>query len=227
MIPLRDINPTVRTPIMTWGLIVLISSVWAYQIFSNDSVIETWGLIPSKVTGGSPSEYVRLMSSMFVHASWLHLLGNLWFLHVFGDNVEDALGRGPYLVFYVAGGLVATATHIAIDPSSPLPMVGASGAIAAVLGAYVVLYPRARVVALVFIVFAEVPAWVFLFVWFGLQLLDAFSSLGASMSGGTAFFAHVGGFVAGLVMVFALRRPKPRPGEIPVYRDVSPSAERL
>ncbi len=207
MIPLRDINPTRRTPVVTWGLIAVVSAVWVYQLSGDANVIETWGLIPSKLTDdGNLSEYSRLVSAMFVHASWLHLLGNLWFLHVFGDNVEDALGRGPFLAFYFAGGLAASATQIAIDPSSTLPMVGASGAIAAVLGAYLVLYPHARVVALVFIFFAEVPAWLFLFVWFGLQLLDGVSSFGVQTSGGTAFFAHIGGFVAGLVMVFALRR---------------------
>ena len=220
MIPLRDINPTKRTPIVTWTLIGLISAVWIYQISGDASVIESWGLIPSKVTEGDVSEYTRLLSSMFVHASWLHLVGNLWFLHIFGDNVEDALGRGPFLAFYLAGGLAATATHVAIEPGSTLPMVGASGAIAAVLGAYLLLYPRARVVALVFVFFAEVPAWVFLFVWFGLQLFEAFSSFGAQAGGGTAFFAHVGGFVAGLVMVFALRARPPRadgdlPGPVP------------
>lgn len=213
MIPLRDINPTQRTPVVTWTLIALITAVWLYQLATDVSVIEAWGMIPLKITDGtSPLEYSRLGTSMFIHASWLHLVGNLWFLHVFGDNVEDALGRGPFLVFYLAGGLAATATHVAIDPSSSTPMVGASGAIAAVLGAYLALYPRARVVALVLFFFAEVPAWVFLFVWFGLQLLDGFSSLGSPSAGGTAFFAHIGGFVAGLVMVFALRRsPEPNP----------------
>ena len=213
MIPLRDINPTARTPIVTWGLIALLVMVHAYQAISGEDVIGTWGMVPAELTErGGLTEYTRLVTSMFVHAGWLHLIGNVWFLHVFGDNVEDDLGRGPFLAFFLASGLGAAATHVVIDPSSPLPMVGASGAIAGVLGAYLVLHPRARVIALVVVFFAEVPAWVFLFVWFGLQLLYAFSSLGLEPeSGGVAFFAHVGGFVTGLMMIFALRRTRDDP----------------
>ncbi len=212
MIPLRDINPTRRAPVVTWAIIAALVGVWLYQIASGEDVIGALGMVPAELTErGSAAEYARVVSSMFVHAGWLHLLGNAWFLHVFGDNVEDELGRGPFLAFYLASGLGAAATHVVIDPSSPLPMVGASGAIAGVLGAYLLLHPRARIHTLVFVFFAEVPAWVFLFVWFGLQLAYAFSSLGAEGAGGVAFFAHVGGFVTGLTMMWALRRNRSDP----------------
>ncbi len=210
MIPLRDINPTLRTPVVTWALIATLVLVHLYQVLGAQDVVGAWGMVPSElIERGGPHEYARIFTSIFVHAGWLHLIGNLWFLHVFGDNVEDELGRGPFLAFFLAAGLGAAATHVVIDPSSPLPMVGASGAIAGVLGAYLVLHPRARVIALVVVFFAEVPAWVFLFVWFGLQLAYAFSSLGLDPAGGgVAFFAHVGGFVTGLSMMFALRRTR-------------------
>ena len=207
-IPLRDLNPTARRPIVTWTLIALNVAVFAYQLSEGDGFAARWGVTAADLVGDpGAASYSRLFTSMFVHIGWLHLLGNLWFLHVFGDNVEDELGRGPFLAFYLASGLAAVATHIAIDPASKLPMVGASGAIAGVLGGYLVLYPRARVVALVLVFFVELPAWVFLFVWFGLQLVNAFYSLAQVESGGdVAFFAHVGGFVTGLAMVLALRR---------------------
>jgi len=207
-IPLRDINPTARRPVVTWTLIALSIAVFVYQLFTGAGFAEEWGVKAAELTGNPGIQsYSRLITSMFVHVGWLHLIGNLWFLHVFGDNVEDALGRGPFIAFYLASGIAAVATHVAIDPMSKLPMVGASGAIAGVLGGYLVLHPKARVVALFLVFFVELPAWVFLFVWFGLQLVNAFYSLGHVASGGdVAFFAHVGGFVAGLAMVFALRR---------------------
>ncbi|MCB9598170.1 MAG: rhomboid family intramembrane serine protease [Sandaracinaceae bacterium] len=210
MIPLRDINPTRRRPLVTWALMAILTAVWAYQALSGEDLIGAWGMIPAELTEvGGAAAYLRIVTSMFIHAGWWHLLGNVWFLHVFGDNVEDELGRGPFLAFYLASGLAAAATHVAIAPEAPLPLVGASGAIAGVLGAYLVLHPRARVVALVIVFFAELPAWIFLFVWFGLQLAFAFSSLGTeSTGGGVAFFAHVGGFVTGVLMMLALRRSK-------------------
>ena len=208
-------NPTVRRPVVTWALIAVLVSVWLYQ-FTDATVIERFGVVPSALTrDGGWREYSRLLTSIFVHAGWLHLLGNVWFLHVFGDNVEDTLGRGPFLAFFLASGVAAAATQIAINPGSPLPMVGASGAIAGILGAYLVLHPRARVHALVLVFFAELPAWVFLFVWFGLQLLDGLISLGGEQTGGTAFFAHIGGFIAGVSMMIVLRQPPPETSAAP------------
>lgn len=209
MIPLKDINPTKRRPVVTWGLIALNLGVWIFQLTTGADVAKDFGVIPLELTHEPGiASYARLVSSMFVHGGWFHLLGNMWFLHVFGDNVEDAIGRGPYLGFYVAAGLAAAALHVVIDPMSEVPMVGASGAIAGVLGGYLILHPKARVITLFFVFFVELPAWIFLFVWFGLQLFHGFSSLNDDVShdGGVAFFAHVGGFVAGLAMIWVMKR---------------------
>ena len=209
MIPLKDINPTKRRPVVTWALIAVSVGVWIFQVTTGVDVATDFGVVPFDLTHDPGfASYARLVSSMFVHGGWFHLLGNMWFLHVFGDNVEDAIGRGPYLGFYLAAGLSAAALHVVIDPMSEVPMVGASGAIAGVLGGYLVLHPRARVITLFFVFFVELPAWVFLFVWFGLQLVHGFSSLTDNVShdGGVAFFAHVGGFVTGLAMTWVMKR---------------------
>jgi membrane associated rhomboid family serine protease len=159
---------------------------------------------------------------MFMHGDWLHILGNMWFLWIFGDNVEDELGKVKFVLFYVLTGLLAAAAQVAIDPASFVPMVGASGAIAGVLAGYVVLYPRARVLTIlpvVIFLFVELPAFLFIFVWFGLQLLRGVVSLGAmgDNAGGIAFFAHIGGFVAGLALIklMARRRSAPRVRHVP------------
>ncbi len=156
-----------------------------------------------------------VLGSLFLHAGWTHLLGNMLFLWIFGNNIEDRLGRLPFLVFYLASGAIAALAQVWIDPTSDVPLVGASGAIAATLGAYIVLYPSARITTLVFLgVFVQlvrVPALIILGLWFGLQLLDGVASLGgATARGGVAFFAHIGGFVAGTlvgVLVRSLGRP--------------------
>jgi len=160
-----------------------------------------------------------LLTSMFLHGGWLHLIGNMWYLWIFGDNVEDRLGHGRYLLLYVAGGAAAALAQVAIAPDSRIPMLGASGAIASVLGAYIVLYPRASVYTWVpiFLGIVRIPAVVWLGLWFALQLLSGVASLGAQQSGGVAFFAHAGGFVAGVVLVKLLDRgPRWRPGARPL-----------
>ena len=153
---------------------------------------------------------VGMFTSMFLHGGWLHLLGNMLFLWIFGNNVEDRLGSIPFLLFYVVGGVAAVLAQLAIDPTSDIPLVGASGAIAAALGAYIVLFPGARILSLVFLGFfyqlLEVPAIIVLGFWFGLQLLNGVAALGAETAqGGVAFFAHIGGFAFGLVVGFLLR----------------------
>jgi len=232
VIPLRDLNPTRRRPIVTWVLIALNVGVWLYQFSLNqyqlgvatpafEHFVREWGAVPHHLTsGGKAGIYFTPFTSMFMHGGWMHLIGNMWFLHVFGDNIEDELGHARYLLFYLVTGLGAVALQVAIDPSSATPMVGASGAIAGVLGGYMMLHPRARVLTLVPIViffqFIELPAFLFLFVWFGLQLLSGFLSLGAAdeAAGGVAFFAHIGGFVMGLVLVRLLRLPASERGPI-------------
>jgi membrane associated rhomboid family serine protease len=155
----------------------------------------------------------NIFTSMFLHAGWLHVLGNMWFLWIFGDNVEDILGHGKFLLFYLLCGTVAGLAQVLMDPASRVPMVGASGAIAGVLGAYMVKFPRSRIVTLfvliVFITRVDIPAWIYLFYWFVIQLSGSFGSAGISQ-GGTAFAAHVGGFVAGIALIFLL-------GSRPIY----------
>lgn len=222
MIPLRDLNPTRTRPWVTWTLIGLNAAIFVFQHVLltpgfEAAFVHRWGLVPYYLTQERflPS-FVTPITSMFLHGGWLHLIGNMWFLHVFGDNVEDELGKPRFVLFYLLAGLAAAALQVAIDPASKVPMIGASGAIAGVLGAYVVLHPRARVLALVPI-FMELPAYVFLFVWFGLQLLYGLSALGVGPEGGgVAFFAHIGGFVVGLALCRVLRRP---------LAEVAPSVE--
>jgi len=228
MIPLRDANPTRRTPIVTIGLVVTCLVVFAWelglQVSGGDDALEAfiaaWGVVPAELTaawtGGGllTIETATLVTSQFLHGGWLHLLGNLLFLWIFANNIEDDFGRIAFLTFYLGGGAVAALTQVVVDPASTIPMIGASGAIAAVLGGYIVLFPRARITSRVFLGFfyqlIDVPAVVVLGFWFVLQLIDGLASLGfAGTSGGVALFAHIGGFVAGVVtarLLLAVRR---------------------
>ena len=226
MIPLRDANPTHRRPVVTIGLIAACIAVFLYELAIQSSEGDTglarlfvdFGLVPGALTaqlGGDQADQLyrglfTLVSSMFLHGGLLHVGFNMLFLWIFGNNIEDRLGHLGFLVFYLLGGLVAAAAQIAIDPTSTTPVIGASGAIAAVLGAYLVLYPRARVLSLVyfglFFQLIRVPAIVLLGVWFGVQILGAVMASGASASAdGVALFAHIGGFVAGLAIGLAVR----------------------
>ncbi len=220
---------------ITWILIAINAAVWLYEVSLGDEMtyfVQRWGVIPYYVTQAHYlGSWLTPLTSMFLHGGWLHIIGNMWFLHVFGDNVEDELGHGRYALFYLLGGLGAAALQIAIDPESRVPMVGASGAIAGVLGGYMMLHPRARVLTLIpifiFIQFVEVPAFLFLFVWFGLQLAYALTSLGTPDTvGGVAFFAHIGGFVMGLLLVRALRLPPDERGPIEPELRRAPRYER-
>ena len=221
MIPLRDINPTRSRPIVNYLLIFANTAVWLYQWRLGEispelgkAFVQRWGLVPYYLTQDVHlSSLSTPLTSMFMHGGWLHLISNMWFLFIFGDNVEDVLGRVRYALFYIGSGLVAAVAQTLIDPSSHVPMVGASGAIAGVLGAYFRLFPHARVVTLIPLLFLffvrELPAVFFIVVWFGLQLLSGIGSLGyVGQEGGVAFFAHIGGFVGGLwlVSVFGAQR---------------------
>jgi membrane associated rhomboid family serine protease len=218
VIPLRDANPTRRTPVVTIGLVVACLTAFAWELSLQASggdealnaFITEWGLVPADLSAAWSSgdilsvETLTLLTSQFLHGGWLHLLGNLLFMWIFANNIEDDLGRLAFLTFYLGGGVAAGLTQVAIDPGSTVPMIGASGAIAAVLGGYLVLFPRARITSLVFLGFfyqlIDVPAIVVLGFWFVLQLIDGLASLGfAGTDGGVAFFAHIGGFVAGLI----------------------------
>lgn len=221
MIPLRDENPTYITPFITYGLIALNVIVFIFQYLfasaQDPEVVYTFAMVPAQITGSlSLFSIVTVFTSMFMHGGLAHIGGNMLYLWIFGDNVEEAMGHGMYLFFYLFGGVVASVTHIITNPNSQVPTVGASGAIAAVLGAYLVLYPQSRVVTLIplgfFMRLTMVPAIIVLGLWFVLQLFQGVLSLGGPDVGGVAFWAHIGGFVVGLVMAQMYRsnrRPPP------------------
>lgn len=218
MLPLRDINPTRSTPWVTWSILLACALVWlgqwvmppvAHERFALD-----WGLVPKHLTRGDDlSAWLTVATHMFLHGGWLHVLGNLWFLHIFGDNVEDNMGPARFAVFYLLSGVAAAAAQVWSAPHSGVPMVGASGAIAGVLAAYMVLFPRARVLTFLpiplVLYWIEVPAVVFLLAWFGMQFVAGLGALGQTSGGGVAYWAHIGGFIAGLVLVFFFRRESP------------------
>lgn len=224
MIPIRDLNPTRNTPWVTWTLLLLCGLVFTWQavlpVGADRDFVFAYGLVPRRLMlAHDPAALITLFTSMFMHGGLMHVIGNLWFLRMFGDNVEDNMGPVRFSLFYLLCGLAAAAAQIAMAPTSGVPMVGASGAIAGVLAAYLVLFPHARVVALVpifiFIQFMEIPAFVFIALWFAMQFLSGMGSLGAT-GGGVAYWAHIGGFAAGLALVFVFRTPKP-PGPRVVF----------
>lgn len=223
MIPLRDANPTRRAALVTLAIVIACGVVFGWELALQarsdaafEDAVTDWGVVPREITAAFDRgdlfsvETLTLVSSQFLHGGWLHLLGNLLYLWIFGNNVEDRLGRLGFLGFYLVGGVVAALAQVAIDPTSPIPTIGASGAIAATLGAYLVLFPRARVTSLVFLGFfyqlVQVPAAIVLVLWFALQFLEGIGSLGVPQQGGVAFFAHIGGFVFGVAVGWVLSR---------------------
>jgi len=228
MIPYRDENATRTTPVVTLLIIAANVAVWIFvqgagQTLPVAESVCDLGLIAGALTGRVPPgsqfpmgdglvcvidsapQYLHVLTSMFLHGSWMHLLGNMWFLWIFGNNVEDSMGRGRFVAFYLLCGLAAAALQVVLTPASVLPMVGASGAISGVMGAYVVLYPFARVYVLIplgfFITSAALPAWTMVGYWALLQILSGLLSLGSAEMGGVAVWAHVGGFSAGVLLV--------------------------
>lgn len=222
MIPLKDDNPTHITPIMTYLLILVNVLVFLFQLMlgsNSEAFVYQFALIPADVTSLlSLGAIFNIFTSMFMHAGLAHIGGNMLYLWIFGDNVEDRLGSFKYLIFYVIGGVVASVTHIITNPNSQIPTVGASGAIAAVLGAYLVLYPSQKVLTLIPLGFwlrmTMLPASVVLGLWFVLQLFQGVASLGMPDVGGVAFWAHIGGFVSGVVLGCLFKKPEV---EYPVY----------
>lgn len=231
MFPIRDENPQLSVPYVTYGLIGLNLASWfILQGMGGDPALATsvcqYGLIPADVLGsigGEPAgqalvcpasdarRWSTVLTSMFMHGSWMHIIGNMWFLWIFGDNVEDSMGSARFLVFYLLSGLAAAGAQMLADLSSVVPMVGASGAIGGVMGAYVILYPRVHVHLFVFLGFYAttfaVPALLMLGYWMAVQVLGGFSSLGAT-GGGVAFWAHVGGFAAGAILVLLFKNDR-------------------
>jgi len=220
MFPIRDDAPRFGTPFVTVALIAVNVTVFLYQFSlavespgAQQAFVETLGAIPLRTEQAFAGHYPLIagigpiFTSIFLHGGWLHLIGNMWFLWIFGDNVEDELGHLAYLLFYLGCGLLASTAHILANPASVIPAVGASGAIAGVMGAYLVRFPYARIVTLVwifvFVTTIEVPAVLMLVYWFAIQFAS-----GAADTGGVAWWAHVGGFVAGAILIWS--RPRRR-----------------
>ncbi len=215
-IPLKDENPTLKFPIVTIILIVVNCLVFFYQVISPEGLnyqVLRFGIIPYEITHwqidvGVPRVFwpLSLITGMFLHGSLWHLVGNMLYLWIFGNNVEEFFGSLRFIWFYLACGLCASLVQVAFSPNSRVPMIGASGAIAGLLGAYLILYPTARVRTLVFLIFyitiISVPAWVILSIWFFLQLANV------GLGGGVAWFAHIGGFLAGVALVFPRKKKK-------------------
>lgn len=227
MLPLHDNVPSRSRPWVVYALVASNTLVFLYTLSLGPvgaaRFIAALGMTPAVFSSGAPprpADYLTLLTAMFLHGGWLHLGVNMWYLWIFGDNVEDRMGHGRFLAFYLLGGLAAALAHIALNWGSPVPSIGASGAIAAVLGAYLVLFPRARIVTLVPLVFifaVQLPAIVVLGMWFILQLWSGLGTLAGGSASGIAYWAHVGGFVFGLAVVHlftANRRHGPQHREV-------------
>ena len=211
MIPLRDVIPSRTTPYITVTIILLNALAWLFELSLGErqltQFLYVYGVVPAAFA------WPTLITSMFLHGSWSHVIGNMWYLWIFGDNVEDRLGHGRFIVFYLLCGIAAAFGQIVMDPSSELPTIGASGAIAGVMGAYFVLYPHSRVLTLIpwiFLQIIEVPAIVLLGFWFLMQFISAGAiavTANTHGGGGVAFAAHVAGFIVGVLGVFVFRKP--------------------
>ena len=231
MIPLKDDNPTRTFPFVTVGLIAANVLAFLYQLSlqatddpgalkAAQAFVFEFGLIPCRLTGTCvapsdfPSPIVTIFTSMFLHGGLFHIAGNMLYLWIFGNNVEDTLGHGRFLVFYLLAGTAAALAQTAVGPTSKIPMIGASGAVSGVLGAYLILFPYASVLTLVtfgfFIRIVRIPAMIVLGFWIVVQFLNGLITFGAGERGGVAWFAHIGGFLAGLVLLALLRPRRPR-----------------
>jgi membrane associated rhomboid family serine protease len=216
MIPIRDTIPSTHFPAVTVGLICVNAVIFIIEINLGAQGLENlflhWGIVPLRFTHPRlDANYLSLLSSIFLHGSWMHIIGNMWSLWIFGDNIEDRMGRIGFLTFYILSGLAAGVVHVVTNPASAVPTVGASGAIAGVMGAYLLLFPHARVVTIIpiFIFFqlVEVPAIIFLGIWFVIQLFSGTMSLtmASANAGGVAWWAHIGGFIVGVLWALPLR----------------------
>jgi len=222
VIPLRDINPSRSFPLVTISIIIVCVLVFLYQVLLgpyNFVFVHQWGVIPYEITHGTDippyapvSPYLKLITYQYLHGSFFHIFGNMLFLWVFGDNVEDKLGKLNFLLFYTLCGIFAGLLQVIFYPDSKVPLIGASGSISGVLGAYMVFFPRARIVSLVFLVFwitiIELPAVFWIGFWFFAQAFNALVSIGHPGAGGIAWFAHVGGFLAGFFIARSFKKER-------------------
>jgi membrane associated rhomboid family serine protease len=208
MFPVGDDNSQRRTtPVVTFALIALNVLVFLLELSGGDQFITEWAFVPARFSQDPGANAVTLFSAMFMHGGWLHLFGNMLFLWIFGDNVEDRFGHGKFLIFYLLAGLAATFAQYWVSPESGIPNVGASGAIAGVLGAYILLFPQSRVNVLLGRQIVAMPAFAVLGMWIVLQLVSGVGTIAATdeSAGGIAYMAHIGGFVSGLLMTFLFR----------------------
>lgn len=222
MIPLRDDNPTLLWPVVTVTLIIANAAVFFYELSLEPRHLDTFfyqmGMVPAALTQAyipGAGGYFTIFTSMFLHGGWMHIVGNMLYLWIFGNNIEDSMGHLRFIIFYLVAGMVAAATHIAFNPASMVPTVGASGAVSGVLGAYLILFPHARIKTMIFLIgpffrIVFLPAWVLLIFWIGFQLLNQALSPVDPRAGGVAYAAHIGGFVAGLVLILLFRKYRRR-----------------
>jgi membrane associated rhomboid family serine protease len=227
MIPLKDDNPTRTFPFVTILLVALNVALFLWEVLLPPEVLQAevlpvLAVIPERLTGLDPLDPLawadggtRLLAAMFLHGGVMHLVGNMVYLWIFGNNIEDSMGHGRFLIFYLVCGLAASFAQVAASPRSPVPMIGASGAISGILGAYLILFPAARVLTLIFVLFfvrvVPFPAVIVLGVWFLMQVINAGSYMPGQLApGGVAWYAHIGGFVAGMALVAPFRRKRPR-----------------
>jgi len=210
MVPVGDDNTSRRIqPVVTYALIALNVLFFFVEFMGGDAFIETWAFIPSRFLANPGGDFLTIFTSMFMHAGWLHIGGNMLYLWIFGDNVEDRFGHLRYLGFYLLCGIAATFAQLAFSMGSSIPNLGASGAIAGVLGAYIVLFPRRNVRVMVGSGVSQMPALIVIGLWFVLQLFSGIGSIAATAdTGGVAYMAHIGGFIAGVVLAFILRGNK-------------------
>lgn len=224
MIPIRDTIPHRRFPLITWVIIILNGIIFLFELTFPEEILRqlifSFGVVPERyfhqewfLSQGLVINYLPFLTSMFLHGGWLHLIGNMWFLYLFGDNVEDCMGHLRFLIFYLLSGIAANLIFVFSDPRSSFPVIGASGAIAGVMGAYFVMFPKARILTLIPIFFLpyfiELPAVIFIGFWFVLQLFSGtFSLVSPEGGGGIAWWAHVGGFVTGILLLAIFRRRK-------------------
>jgi membrane associated rhomboid family serine protease len=226
MLPLYDTTRSRRFPLLNWGIIAANALVFLYEVQLSPGALEgfigRWGLVPSRLLADPSAAWITIFTSMFLHGGWFHILSNMWVLFIFGDNIEDRMGQTGYLFFYLLSGVAAALLQVYTLPGSGQAMVGASGAIAGVLGAYLILYPRARIASLVPILFIftimEIPAVLFLAFWFVTQLFSGLMSLNGASGGGVAWWAHIGGFLFGMLAVTFFSRGRGAYSGYPTYR---------
>jgi membrane associated rhomboid family serine protease len=207
LFPIGDDNSERRSlPVVTYGLIALNVLFFFVEMNGGEPFIRQWSVVPSRLTSNPAGDFVTIFTSMFMHGGWMHLLGNMLYLWIFGDNVEDRMGKVKFLIFYLVCGIAATLAQVAVNPNSNIPNLGASGAISGVLASYLVLFPRGRVNVMMGRGVVAMPALVVIGLWIVLQFISGFGSItNSAETGGVAYMAHIGGFAAGFILTYLLR----------------------